>query len=116
METDEEADWAIEVLQTLMAYNLLLATGQMGDFPTLDYGHRVPLALSPSIKTMMFTQPINFAENFSIKSGLVDLIQAVGITPSELEIAKETSSEEIKEKIISKIGSLVTRKERDSAA
>ena len=35
METDEEADWAIEVLQTLMAYNLLLATGQMGDFPTL---------------------------------------------------------------------------------
>ncbi|MFY0640530.1 MAG: suppressor of fused domain protein [Bermanella sp.] len=116
METDEEVDWAIEVLQTLMAYNLLLATGQMGDFPTLDYGHRVPLALSPSIKTMMFTHPVNFPENFTIKSGLVDLIQAVGITPSELEVAKETSSEEIKEKIISEIGSLVTRKERDSVA
>lgn len=114
METNEEADWAIEILQTLMAYNLLLATGQMGDFPTLDYGHRVPLALSPSIKTMMFIRPVNFPESFSIKSGSVDLIQAVGITPAELEVAKETSSEDVKEKIISNIGSLATRKERDS--
>jgi hypothetical protein len=116
METENEETWAIEVLQTLMAYNLLLAAGQMGDYPPLDYGHRVPLALSESIKAMMFAYPINFPANFSIKSGSVDLLQAVGITPSELEAAKRTSSEEIKEKLISNAGGLLTCKERASVA
>lgn len=116
METKNEETWAIEVLQTLMAYNLMLATGQMGDFPPLDYGHRVPLALSESIKTMMFAHPVNFPSNFSIKSGNVDLLQVVGITPSELEAAKQTSSKEIKEKLISNTGGLVTCKERESVA
>lgn len=32
METEKEEAWAIDVLHTLMAYNLLLACGQMGDF------------------------------------------------------------------------------------
>jgi hypothetical protein len=116
LETENEETWAIEVLQTLMAYNLLLATGQMGEFPPIDYGHRVPLALSESIKTMMFTHPINFPSSFSIKSGNVDLLQVVGITPSELEVAKQSSSDELKEKLVSSTGGLVTCKERASVA
>ena len=99
-----------------MAYNLLLTTGQMGDFPPLDYGHRVPLALSESIRTMMFVHPVNIPSNFSIKSGSVDLLQAVGITPSELEAAKQTSSEEIRGKLISNTGGLISSKERESVA
>ena len=114
METDDEAIWAIEILQTLMAYNLLLVTGQMGNYPPLDYGHRVPLALSEQIKTMLLVHPINFPEYFSIKSGRIDLIQIVGITPAELEAAKVSSSEEIKEKIVNATGGLVTKKERNS--
>jgi hypothetical protein len=114
METEEEETWAIDVLQTLMAYNLLLATGQMGDFPTLDYDHRVPLALSDSIRTMIFTHPLNFPSNFAIKSGKIDLLQVVGITSSELEAAKQTSSEEVKKKLVSITGSLVTSKDRES--
>ena len=114
LETENEETWAIEVLQTLMAYNLLLATGQMGNFPPLDYGHRVPLALSDSIKTMMFTHPVNFPGSFSIQSGGVDLLQAVGITSSELAAAKETSSDDIKEKLVTVTGGLITCKERAS--
>ena len=114
IETVEEETWAIEVLQTLMAYNLLLASGQMGDFPPLDYGGRVPLALSESIKAMMLIHPVNFPSTFSIKSGRVDLLQVVGITPSELEAAKQTSSDEIREKLVSSTGGLVTSKERAS--
>lgn len=114
METENEETWAIEVLQTLMAYNLLLATGKMGDSPLLDYGDRVPLALSDSIKTMMFTQPVAFPSSFSIKSGSVDLLQVMGITPSELEEAKQTSSDNLKEKIVNVTGGLVTSKERAS--
>lgn len=114
METEKEETWAIEVLQTLMAYNLLLVTGQMGDVPPLDYGHRVPLALSDSIKTMMFARPVNFPSSFRIKSGNVDLLQVVGITPSELEAAKQTSSDEIRNTLVSATGGLVTTKERAS--
>lgn len=116
METENEESWAIEVLQTLMAYNLLLATGQMGDFPTLDYGHRVPLALSESIKTMLFTHPVDFPDHFTIQSGRVDLLQVVGITSAEVAAAKQTSSEEIRQKLMSKTGGLLTSKERASVA
>jgi hypothetical protein len=112
METEDEADWAIEVLQTLMAYNLLLAAGKMGDFPLLDYGDRVPLALSDSIKAMLLTSPVNFPESFNIRSGKVDLIQIVGITGPELDVAKATSSDELKERIIIETGGLITKKER----
>ena len=114
METANEETWAIEVLQTLTAYNLLLASGQMGDFSPLDYGSRVPLALSETIKTMMVTHPFNFPHKFSIKSGTVDLLQIVGITSSELEVAKQTSSEQLREKLIRTAGGLLCCKERKS--
>ncbi|MGR8931916.1 MAG: suppressor of fused domain protein [Gammaproteobacteria bacterium] len=116
METENEETWAIEVLQTLMAYQLMLVAGQMGDFPPINYGHRVPLALSESIRTMMFTRPVNFPDSFSIKSGKVDLLQAVGITPAELESAKQSSSEQLKERLVSQTGGLLTYKERASVA
>lgn len=114
IETENEESWAIEVLQTLMAYNHLLASGQMGDFPALDYGHRIPLALSDNIKAIFFTAPINFPASFSIKSGQVDLLQAVGITSSELEAVKRTSSEAIKVKLLEVRGNLITEKDRAS--
>lgn len=66
METDNEKMWTVDILQTLMAYNLLLAAGKMGEYPPLDYGHRVPLALSESIKTMMLPQPMRFPASFSL--------------------------------------------------
>ncbi|SCX79411.1 Suppressor of fused protein (SUFU) [Pseudomonas flexibilis] len=114
METENEEIWAIEVLQTLMVYNLLLVSGQMGEFPPLDYGHRVPLALSDSIKAMMFVHPAKFQSTFAIKSGKVDLLQVVGITPAELAAAKQSSSDELSKLIINVTGGLITKKERAS--
>ncbi|HRH77131.1 MAG TPA: suppressor of fused domain protein [Cellvibrionaceae bacterium] len=114
METEDEETWAIEILQTLVAYNLLLSDGQMGNFPPLDYGHRVPFALSETIKTMLFVRPVNFPSGFSIKSGQVDFLQVVGITHAELEAAKQSSSEEIRAKLIEVTGGLVTYKGRAS--
>ena len=114
METNAEEMWAVDVLQTVMAYNLLLAAGKMGDYPPVDYGNRIPLSLSESIKSMMFAQPVNFPVSFAIKSGKVDLLQVIGITPEELAYAKQTTSGELVKKIISNTGGLITRKERPS--
>lgn len=55
IETNEECNWAIEVLQTLMAYNILLSVGKFPNFSIFDYGARVPLALSKNITNMLFT-------------------------------------------------------------
>ena len=114
LETVSEETWGVEVLQTLMAYNLLLAIGHMGDFPPLDYGDRVPLALSESIEAMMMTYPVSFPTSFSIKSGNVELLQVVGITASELEVAKQTSTEDLKNRLVSSMGNLVTSRVRAS--
>ena len=43
-------------------------------------------------------------------------MQVVGITPSELEAAKQSSSEEIIEDLVRGTGGLVTCKERASVA
>lgn len=114
IETLNDEPWAIDILLTLMAYNLMLASGEMGDVPLLDYGHRIPLALSTTITAMMLTEPVHYPDNFKIQSGCVDLIQIVGITDSELEVAKATSSDNIKQRLLSKLGSLVIQQDRDS--
>lgn len=112
IETTSDDLWAVEVLHTLMAYNLLLAAGHMGDFPTLDYGNRVPLSLSDSIKAMLFVHPINFPMEFTLNSGKVDVLQVVGITQLELDAAKQSSSKSIEELIVRETGGLITSKER----
>ncbi|MEE3719459.1 suppressor of fused domain protein [Tumidithrix elongata RA019] len=50
METLEEISWGISVLQSLMAYNILLSVGRFGDRELLNYGDRVPLAIQPPIQ------------------------------------------------------------------
>ncbi len=114
IETEQEATWAINVLHTLMAYNLLLASGQMGEPALLDYGDRIPFALSDDITAMLIAPPFQLPESVDIQSGRVDFLQIVGITASELTFAKETSSEVLTDKLIEETGGLVTSKMRSS--
>ena len=114
IETNEECNWAIEVLQTLMAYNILLSVGKFPNFSIFDYGSRVPLALSKNIIAMLFTYPVNFPNDFLLQSGKVDLMQVIGITSLESERAKQTSSQELALKLIDITGGLITDKERPS--
>ncbi|GAB3114998.1 suppressor of fused domain protein [Aestuariicella hydrocarbonica] len=114
LETEEESEWAVEVLQTLMAYNLLRASGSMGDLPPFESGHCVPLFLSQTISSMMFVPPKDFPDSFCLNSGRVDLIQVVGITPEEFDQAKQTSPDEVKARLLASHGNLVTRAHRES--
>jgi len=116
LETEEESTWAIEVLHTLMAYNILLSVGYFENLSIFDYGDRVPLSLSSQIKVMLFTYPLNFPHNFLLPSGKVDLIQVVGITRDEADMVKvkKISSKELRLKLIDSIGGLITDKERSS--
>ena len=114
LETEQASTWAINVLHTLMAYNLMLASGQMGEPGLLDYGDRIPFALSEDIAAMVIAPPFQLPENIDIKSGRVDFLQIVGVTEAELTHAQETSSEALIEMLIEETGGLITAKQRKS--
>ena len=114
LETEQASTWAINVLHTLMAYNLMLASGQMGEPALLDYGDRIPFALSDDITAMVIAPPFQLPENIEIKSGRVDFLQIVGVTEAELTHAQETSSEALIELLIEETGGLITAKQRKS--
>lgn len=114
LETEQASTWAINMLHTLMAYNLMLASGQMGEPALLDYGDRIPFALSDDITAMVIAPPFQLPENIEIKSGRVDFLQIVGVTEAELTHAKETSSEALIELLIEETGGLITAKQRKS--
>ena len=114
LETEQASTWAINVLHTLMAYNLMLASGQMGEPALLDYGDRIPFALSDDIAAMVIAPPFQLPENIEIKSGRVDFLQIVGVTEAELTHAQETSSEALIEMLIEETGGLITAKQRKS--
>ena len=114
LETEQASTWAINVLHTLMAYNLMLASGQMGEPGLLDYGDRIPFALSEDIAAMVIAPPFQLPENIDIKSGRVDFLQIVGVTEAELTHAQETSSEALIEMLIEETCGLITAKQRKS--
>ena len=114
LETELASTWAINVLHTLMAYNLMLASGQMGEPGLLDYGDHIPFALSDDIAAMVIAPPFQLPENIDIKSGRVDSLQIVGVTEAELTYAQETSSEALIEMLIEETGGLITAKQRKS--
>ncbi|MAX43680.1 MAG: hypothetical protein CL589_13775 [Alteromonadaceae bacterium] len=114
LETEQASTWAINVLHTLMAYNLMLASGQMGEPGLLDYGDRIPFALSDDIAAMVIAPTFQLPENIDIKSGRVDSLQIVGVTEAELTYAQETSSEALIEMLIEETGGLITAKQRKS--
>jgi hypothetical protein len=99
LETNEEADWAINIVRNLVAYNILLAHGLIGDFPMLDYGHRIPFSILPAsgenpiITHLMIVEPDHYQKSFTLSSGRVNFLHIIGITQEELKFAKASSSE-----------------------
>lgn len=77
-------------------------------------GDRIPCAIGPNISNIMFVEPIDFPKTIKLKSGKVDFLQLVGITPNELTFAKENSSLELADILIDKNISYVTNPRRQS--
>ena len=100
LETDKDSDWAIQILQRLVAFNILVSVGCYGDKPLLDYGDRIPVSIEPNIASVMIVQPNKFPKSFKLISGTVDILQVAGITAEELNYAKINSSERLVNKLL----------------
>ncbi len=101
LETYEDANWAVQVVRTMVAYNILLAHGRFGDFPMLDYGHRIPLKIpnesgsDVNLTHILIVEPDHYKKSFNLVSGRVDFLHMIGITQSEYEYVKSHNSEEL---------------------
>jgi hypothetical protein len=100
LETREDAPWAIPLLQSLLAFNLLLAAGKFGDKPILGHGDRIPQPIAPNIAGFILWAPSHFPEEFELVSGKVDLIEVIGITAAELQYAKDYGPAALCKKLI----------------
>ncbi len=92
LEAKNDAPWAIPLLQSLIAFNILVSIGKYGDRPILGHWDRIPQSIEPNISHFVLGLPISHPETIELVSGEVDLLQVVGITREEFAYAKEFGS------------------------
>lgn len=112
LETENESDWAINTLRSLIAFNILVSVGHYGDKPLVDYGDRIPMSIEPNIASLMVIKPNQFPESFDLISGKVDILQVTGITAQELDYAKENGLDVLTSKIFESQGSFIIKPDR----
>ena len=120
--TNESADWAIELLQTMLAYDLLLRAGHFEGRSALSVDARIPLA-SPSedaedndLHSVIVVTPAGLPREFRLPSGQVELLTFVGITSAEMAFARDNGSEALISRLEAQAGYPVTDPNRTSVA
>jgi hypothetical protein len=93
-----QGNWAISLLQNLLAYAILLSVGHFPDGVTIGQGHRISLN-SPingvtecTLRNVIVSQPEVLPQGFSLPSGRVDFLTFTGVTDSEISFAKANST------------------------
>jgi len=120
METSERNDWAIKRLASMLAYNLLIASGFFDDKPWLTPGDRVPLkeaidgSENSEIRHLLLSEPQHFGCSHQLESGEFEFIHFVGTTERENEWAKEHGSDELLEKLSAQGRATITDPKRTS--
>lgn len=106
METNTREDWAIKRLASMLAFNLLLASGFFGDKPWLEAGDRVPLnetvdgSEESEIKHFLLNEPKHFASLHELESGELDFVHFLGVTSQEIDWAQQHDSDQLNERLM----------------
>jgi hypothetical protein len=101
LETKEAADWPIVILQNMLAFDMMLSTGQLGDKPPIGLHDRIPLRApidgqpSSLVRNLVTCEPQNFPGRFQLPSGVVRIMQFVGITDEERDYARNHGMPEL---------------------
>ena len=97
--TSEQGDWAIRLLQSMLAFDLLLRAGRFPGAKPLRPGARVPLGGPMSgnpeclLRNVVVTE--GFADSFQLPSGRAQFFGLTAITDAERAEAKQTCSAEL---------------------
>jgi Suppressor of fused protein (SUFU) len=94
----EQGDWAIETLQAMLAFDLLLGAGRFANGKQLSLHDRIPLR-GPlngkpdcEIRNLVLVQREERPQDFLLPSGRVSLVGFTGVTDPELDFAKSNGS------------------------
>jgi len=118
LEVPGQAEWAIVILQRILAFNILLAHGRYGDKLALDYGDRIPLRAPITlegdslIQNLVVTKPTHYGDHFILESGRVDFLHLVGTTDRENDFAKNHGSLELCDRLLASGYAPITQPDR----
>lgn len=108
LETAEKGDWAIRVLQSMLAFDVLLSVGRYPGKDVLGLNDRIPMRAPLNgdpdclLRSLVVAKSGHFKDEFVLPSGVVQLLSFTAISDRELAYAKENGSENI----ISRLGEL----------
>jgi hypothetical protein len=98
LRTTEFDDWAIGLLNRLIAYQLGVAEGLVNG-STIAVDQRIPLQglgcvrAGSSVEAIVVAEPRDVAPSFTLRSGAVSLLQIIGITREEYAWSVENGVE-----------------------
>ena len=100
LHTQSRGRWAIELVQWLMAIQLLVAAGEL-EGGLVEYHDRIKFRNSPTNNAADMTrvlitppeEPANYPRQFQLASGKVDLMLMLTISEREADFAKTQNAE-----------------------
>jgi len=94
----EAGDWAIQTLQSMLAFDILLCAGRYPGREYIGLNDRIPLRAplngNPScvLRNLVMTEPEDIPSEFQLPSGKVLLTSFTAISDAELNEAKQSGS------------------------
>lgn len=91
--------WAIQAVQRVAAFEILLAHGRYEGRERLGFGDRIPLRgpiipdSESQISHLLVAPPTGMPRGFSLPSGTVDFVQLIGISEPEAKFARENGTQ-----------------------
>lgn len=101
----EQADWAIQILQHMLAFDLLLGAGRFAGADRFSLHDRIPLRAPLNgqpecqLRNLVLVEREDGPQEFSLPSGIVILVGFTGITDAELTFAKTHGSPSLIDKL-----------------
>lgn len=118
----DQGDWAIRVLQSILAFDILLCGGHYEGREPLGIADRIPLGgtldggETSQIRHLVVVEPPALDSEFVLPSGKVQLIQIFGATDAEVELARHQGHESLISRLSSSTSFPVTDLSRQSSA
>lgn len=118
LETPAAADWAIDKLQRLMAFNLLITIGHYRDQSDLTTGSIVRLGIPITeedgcqLENFIALEPVSVTKEFQLVTGKVELLQMVPITNAEADFADLEGHEVLAQKLLAAHGNYTADAQR----
>jgi hypothetical protein len=107
LETPTKVTWGIQVLQWLMAMQILTASGMLQgellqEYDTVPLQTPIAPGTDSAIRNLLVCAPDHIAGEFDLASGKVKLLLCIGITEAELEISRTQGADTLEAQLKSK--------------